>query len=136
MAGGSSPIFDAKRLPETFTETAQDGSRYDGLLGTDNCWLSDCSLPVGRITRAVRHFRHDEIWFVRSGHGQVWRSGQGQDEILDAGSGTCLTIPADTAFQFRTVGEEPFRFLIIQAPPWPTDEEPAFAYVEGPWNPT
>lgn len=125
------------RLPETFASVAQDGSRYDGLLGTDHGWLSDCSLPPGATTRAVRHRAHDEIWFVRSGRGQVWRRLDEQDGVVDVDATTCLSIPAGTAFQFRTVGDRPFRFLIVQAPPWPDEtDQPAFTYVDGPWTPT
>lgn len=130
------PTFETSRLPETFAEVAQDGSRYDGLLGTANGWLSDCSLPPGATTRAVRHRAHDEIWFVRAGRAQVWRALAGRQEIIDADVGTCLTIPAGTAFQFRTMGDQPFRFLILQAPPWPDESHQlAFAYVDGPWTP-
>lgn len=133
---GGHPGFATARLPEIFAEVAQDGSRYDGLLGTAHGWLSDCSLPSGGVTRAVRHRAHDEIWFVRAGRGQVWRAAAGREEVLDAGVGTCLTIPAGTAFQFRTVGPQPFRFLILQAPPWPDESsEPALAHVDGPWTP-
>lgn len=127
-------MFETKQLPETFAQVAQDGSYYDGLMGTAHGWLSDCSLTPGRVTRAVRHLAHDEIWFVRSGRGQVWRCLEDQQEIVDVEAGTCLSLPARTAFQFRTTGDQPFRFLIIQAPPWP-QEEPAFKYVAGPWTP-
>lgn len=123
------------RLPETFAETAQDGSSYDGLVGTGHGWLSDCSLDPGATTRALRHRAHDEIWYVRAGRGQVWRHLGDQEEVVDAEAGT--SIPAGTAFQFRTQGDEPFRFLIIQAPPWPDESiEAAFTYATGPWEPT
>jgi len=127
-------VFETKRARETFAETAQDGSSYDGLLGSAHGWLSDCSLDAERTTRALRHRAHDEIWYVRAGRGQVWRRLGEQEEVVEVEAGTCLTIPAGTDFQFRTVGHEPFRFLIIQAPPWPDETvEPAFAFVSGPW---
>jgi mannose-6-phosphate isomerase-like protein (cupin superfamily) len=123
-------VFETMRLPETFAALAQDGSRYDGLLGTSNGWLSDCRLQPHATTRAVRHFTHDEIWYVRSGRGEVWRSNDVAEEIVSATTGTCLTIPALTAFQFRTESEA-LGFLIIQAPPWP--DGPGFEYVPGHW---
>lgn len=128
-------MFDNKQLPGTFSDTAQDGSHYDGLIGTNQSWLSDCDLQPGEVTRPVRHRAHDEIWFVRSGSGQIWRSNEISQAVIDADFGTCLTIPAGTAFQFRTTGDQPFRFLIFQAPPWPSDG-PGFDYVDGPWQPT
>lgn len=126
-------MFDTTRLPETFAEVAQDGSRYDGLLGMGNGWLSDCRLEPHATTRAVRHLAHDEIWYVRSGRGEVWRSLDGCDEIVAVDTGTCLTLPARAAFQFRT-GAEALLFLIIQAPPFPQEPPPAFEYVKGPWT--
>jgi mannose-6-phosphate isomerase-like protein (cupin superfamily) len=123
-------VFETKRLPETFAEVAQDGSRYDGLLGTTNCWLSDCLLRPHATTRAVRHLAHDELWYVRSGRGEVWRSYREREEVVTVETGTCLTIPALTAFQFRTESDE-LGFLILQAPPWP--DRPGFEYVAGYW---
>lgn len=126
--------FDTLSLPETFTDVAQDGSRYDGLLGTRHGWLSDCRLMPYSTTRAVRHLAHDEIWYVRTGAGQVWRSLYGHEQAVDVAAGTCLTIPMQTAFQFRT-GSEPLQFLIMQAPPWPAEPQPGLEYTDGPWAP-
>ncbi len=129
-------MFETTRLTGTCAQVAQDGSSYEGLLGTRHVWLSDCALPSDQTTHAVRHSAHDEIWFVRAGRGQVWRSLDRRQEVTDVEVGMCLTIPSGTAFQFRTIGLEPFRFLIVQAPPWPEDEEAAFEYVNGPWTPS
>jgi mannose-6-phosphate isomerase-like protein (cupin superfamily) len=123
-------VFETTRLPETFADVAQDGSRYDGLLSTANGSLSDCLLRPHATTRAMRHLAHDEIWYVRSGGGQVWRSNAEAEEVVTVTVGSCLTIPALTAFQFRTESEA-LGFLIIQAPPWP--ERPGFEYVAGFW---
>lgn len=130
-------VFDTTRLPECFSGLAQDGSRYDSLLGTSHVHLNDCSLAPQQTTRAVRHQAHDEIWFVRSGEGSVWRRRDDHEEVVSVEAGACMTIPAGTAFQFQNTGAGPFRFLIVQAPPWPDETvEPAFAFVEGPWKPT
>jgi mannose-6-phosphate isomerase-like protein (cupin superfamily) len=123
-------VFETMRLPETFAEVAQDGSRYDGLLSTTNGSLVDCLLRPHATTRAVRHLAHDEIWYVRSGGGEVWRSDGEAEEVVTVTTGTCLTILALTAFQFRTESDA-LGFLIIQAPPWP--ERPGFEYVPGHW---
>lgn len=123
-------MLETMRLPETFAAIAQDGSRYDGLLGTANGWLSDCVLRPGATTRAVRHLAHDEIWYVRSGSGEVWRSQDDVEAVAALAPGTCLTIPARTSFQFRSTSEA-LGLLIFQTPPWP--EQPGFEYVDGYW---
>jgi mannose-6-phosphate isomerase-like protein (cupin superfamily) len=47
-------------------------------------------------------------------------------------TGDSLTIRPGVDFQFRTVGEEPFRFIMCTMPPWPGTEEAS--PVAGPWE--
>jgi mannose-6-phosphate isomerase-like protein (cupin superfamily) len=49
-------------------------------------------------------------------------------------AGTCLTIPLDTAFQFRAAAEGPLTAVAITMPPWPGPEDAVF--VEGAWAAT
>lgn len=60
-------MFETTVLPEQYSETAQDGSYFHTLLGTEHGTLVDITLPAGRTTRAGRHRAHDEIWFIRYG---------------------------------------------------------------------
>jgi mannose-6-phosphate isomerase-like protein (cupin superfamily) len=76
----------------------------------------------------------DEIWYVLAGRGEMWRRGEGQEEIVPLGPGVCLTIPVGTRFQFRALGGAPLAAFGVTMPPWP-DEGDAVP-VEGPWRPT
>jgi mannose-6-phosphate isomerase-like protein (cupin superfamily) len=64
----------------------------------------------------------------------MWRKNAAQEEIVPVGPGVCITIPAGTHFQFRTLGDEPLAAFGVTMPPWP-DEGDAVS-VEGWWPPT
>jgi len=38
-------------------------------------------------------------------------------------AGVSVTIPAGADFQFRTISEEPLRFIMCTTPPWPGHDE-------------
>jgi mannose-6-phosphate isomerase-like protein (cupin superfamily) len=81
------------------------------------------TLPPGRVSLAVRHQTVEELWFVVSGRAEIWRK-LGAVESVDAvGPGTSLSIPVGTHFQFRTIGDEPFCFIMVTMPPWPGADE-------------
>jgi mannose-6-phosphate isomerase-like protein (cupin superfamily) len=75
------------------------------------------------VSLAIVHRTIDEVWYVLSGHAEIWRKLGDREEVIEAGPGTSLTIPVGTHFQFRTSGDEPFRFIMMTMPPWPGDEE-------------
>jgi mannose-6-phosphate isomerase-like protein (cupin superfamily) len=85
--------------------------------------LAHGTLPPNGVSLAVRHRNVEEVWFVVSGHGEVWRMQDGHEEVVDVRPGASLTIPPGTHFQFRTVGDEPFRFIMCTMPPWPGADE-------------
>lgn len=74
----------------------------------------------------MRHRTVEEVWYFLSGSGQVWLDG----ETLQVGEGSTVVIPTGAAFQFRTLGDEPLRFLCFTSPPWPGNDE-AEAVTEG-----
>ena len=85
-------------------------------------------------SKAVAHRTVEEIWFFLSGRGEMWRKQGEREEIVAVDAGLAVTIPLGTLFQFRTIGDEPLRMVVITMPPWPTTNE---AYdVEGKWEPT
>lgn len=74
----------------------------------------------------MRHRTVEEVWYFLGGAGEVWLDGETRTVEL----GATVVIPTGVAFQFRTIGEEPLRFLCFTSPPWPGDDE-AVAVGEG-----
>lgn len=75
-------------------------------------------LAPHQVSKAVSHGTVQEIWFVVSGEGDIWRSQLGREETTTLSPGTCLTIPLGTTFQFRA-GEDGLRVVAVTVPPWP-----------------
>jgi mannose-6-phosphate isomerase-like protein (cupin superfamily) len=123
----------------TTVETAERGRsplgahiRYlmDGPFGN----LIHSTVPAGMVGRAC-HFRTvEEVWFVLSGEGEVWRrSADGTESVTRLVPGVCVDIRLGTSFQYRCVGGEALVFTCMAMPPWPGDEEAV--PVDGPWAP-
>ena len=111
------------RLADAPLVMAPDGSDVRVLLRVAGGSMAHFTLAPGRVSRAVRHRTVSEIWFVLGGRGEMWR-GDGDGGSVDVlEPGVCLTIPAGTPFQFRSLGEEPLTAVAITMPPWPGDEE-------------
>src|SRR5215831_14219924 len=91
-------------------------------------------LAPGQVSTAVTHRTVQEIWFVLSGRGEMWRRQGDREEIVALTAGVCLTIPLGTAFQFRALGDAPLAAVAVTMPPWPGDGEAAT--VTGAWPPT
>ena len=125
---GSSSIM---RLPAHFDVLAPDGSEVRILLARTGGSMAHFRLPPGQVSRAVRHRTVEEIWYILSGTGEMWRADTG---VVRLQSETCLTIPLGVAFQFRTLGEAPMAAVAVTMPPWPGDDEAEL--VEGIWPAT
>lgn len=125
--------MDQIYLPYVHPVTAPDGSDVYVLSAVDEAGTAVFELAPGAVTRPVRHPRVQEIWFVLSGEGSLWRDGVEPDTLL--GAGMSMSIPRGTAFQFRCVSDQPLRILGVTAPPWqgPEDAEPVD---QGKWPPT
>jgi mannose-6-phosphate isomerase-like protein (cupin superfamily) len=113
---------------------APDGSEIRLLVQLSGASAVHCTLPVGGVTRAVRHRTVAEIWFFLSGRGEVWRKADGREETTQVEPGMALSIPLGTDFQFRTLGNAALTFVITTMPPWPGSDEAV--PVVGPWHPT
>jgi mannose-6-phosphate isomerase-like protein (cupin superfamily) len=123
--------FATSSLPSEPTVVAPDGSDVRVLLALTSGSMAHFALKAGMTSRAVSHRSVEEIWFVVSGRGEMWRRQGECEEVVALKPGTCLTIPAGTHFQFRASATEPVAALGVTMPPWPGDEE-AVA-VAGPW---
>ena len=111
--------FDTKRLPEALDVIAADGSDVRVLLSLPGGAMAHFSLAPGRTSRAVTHRTVDEVWFVLSGRGEMWRKQDGREEIVPLEAGVCLTIPLGTQFQFRSFGPDALAAVAVNMPPWP-----------------
>ena len=126
--------FRTKRLPAAPDAMAPDGSDVRILLGLSAGGMAHFELGSGRTSIAVTHRTVEEVWFVLSGRGEMWRKQEQRDEVVSLEAGTCLTIPLGTHFQFRSFGPEPLAAVGVTMPPWPGDDEADV--VEGIWEPT
>jgi mannose-6-phosphate isomerase-like protein (cupin superfamily) len=128
--------FDTMRLPAARDVVAPDGSDVRVLLRLAGGSMAHFELAGGRTSQAVVHRSVDEIWYVLSGRGEMWRSqagrrggegrqggGLGGEEIVALEPGTCLSIPVGTSFQFRSLGDEPLSAVAVTMPPWPGEDE-------------
>ena len=96
--------------------------------------MAHFELPAGAVSHAVTHRTVEEIWYVLSGHGELWRRQDGGERTDALSPGTSATIPLGTTFQFRARRGAPLRFLAVTMPPWPGMGEGV--KVGGPWTAT
>lgn len=126
--------FATLPLPAQPTVVAPDGSDVRVLLGLHGGGMAQFSLAPGQVAAAVTHRTVEEIWFVLSGAGQMWRKQGEQEDITELVPGLCLTLPLGTHFQFRASPTQALAVVAITMPPWPGSDE-ALA-VQGPWEPS
>jgi mannose-6-phosphate isomerase-like protein (cupin superfamily) len=126
--------FETRSLPPEPDAIAPDGSNVRILLRLAGGSMAHFELPGRRTSVAVAHRTVEEIWFFLGGEGEMWRSQDGREEVVEVRPGVCLTIPVGTHFQFRSLSEGPLTAVAITIPPWPGMNE---AYeVEGKWKTT
>jgi mannose-6-phosphate isomerase-like protein (cupin superfamily) len=125
--------FETMTLPPQPDVSAPDGSQVRILLSVEGGSMAHFRLEPGQTSIAVAHRNVEELWYVVSGRGEMWRRQAEHEEIVQLAAGSCVSIPAGTAFQFRCAGDEPFCAVAVTMPPWPGEYE-AYA-VEGVWQP-
>lgn len=126
--------FETRRISSAPDALAPDGSEVRVLCGLTRGGLAVFSLPSKAVSKAVAHRTVEEVWYVVSGHGRMWRKRGDDEAIVDIGPGVSLSIPTGTHFQFRCDGFEPLKALGATMPPWPGAEEALI--VEGIWEAT
>jgi mannose-6-phosphate isomerase-like protein (cupin superfamily) len=119
---GAAP-FSTKQLGDVHDVLAPDLSEIRLLVSTGRGSMVHGTLPPGQVSLAVTHLTVEEVWYITEGQGQVWRKMGDHEEVVDVRPGTALTIPLGSHFQFRTVGNEPLRFVMCTMPPWPGAHE-------------
>jgi mannose-6-phosphate isomerase-like protein (cupin superfamily) len=115
--------FETTRLPIHPDVIAPDGSDVRVLARTQRGGMAHFELAPGRASDPIRHRTVDEIWFVLSGRGEIWRKQDGREEIVTLEQGVSLTIPVGTHFQFRASGDIALEAVGVTMPPWPGDDE-------------
>ena len=113
---------------------APDGSNVRELLSVAGGGMAHFELEHNQTSVAVVHRTVDEIWYVLRGRGEMWLRLEDHEEIVEIGAGWCLTVPAGTEFQFRSLGYVPLSAIAATIPPWPGSGEATI--VTGHWNPT
>lgn len=127
-------MFKTKRVSESRDAIAPDGSDVRVLLNLAGGSLAHFELAPGEVSVAVRHRTVEEIWYVLSGRGRIWRRFSDRCETVEVEPGICITIPVGTSFQFRCDGASPLGALGVTMPPWPGDGEAIRC--QGPWEST
>lgn len=131
--------FTTSQIREAPDAMAPDGSEVRILCQTGRGSMAHFTLPPGAIAKAVAHRTIDEVWYVVSGRGRMWRrhhqgDGGDREEIVELREGLSLSIPLGTHFQFHADADVPLAAIGVAMPPWPGEDE---AYVvDGPWQPT
>ncbi|HEX9462870.1 MAG TPA: cupin domain-containing protein [Alphaproteobacteria bacterium] len=126
--------FETKRISAAPDVIAPDGSEVRILCALPRGSMATFSLPPGTVSKPVIHRSVEELWYVVSGCGRMWRRSGDHEEIVDLGPGVSLTIPVGTRFQFRCDGPEALVALGVTMPPWPGGDEAETA--AGPWEVT
>jgi mannose-6-phosphate isomerase-like protein (cupin superfamily) len=121
-------------LPEKPDTTAPDGTAVRLLPTLAGGGMAHFELPAGAVSHAVTHRTVEEIWYVLSGRGRLWRRLGDEERVDPLQPGTALAIPLGASFQFRADASGPLAFLAVTMPPWPGMDE-AVA-VAGPWTAT
>lgn len=121
-------------LPVERTVAAPDGSDVRVLAGSPRGSMAHFTLATGEVSTAARHRTVEELWYVVSGRGSMWRRLGDQAQVVALAPGLSLSIPVGTSFQFRAEGDEALRIVGVTMPPWPGEGEAVL--VEGPWDPT
>ncbi len=116
-------VGQTKMLPEAHDVIAPDGSQVRILCSMAGGSMAHFQLAPGQVSRAVRHRTVEEIWYVLSGDGEMWRGGPDGEDVTALRPGLCLTIPVGHGFQFRALGEVGLTVVAVTMPPWPGDDE-------------
>ena len=123
--------FQTKRVGATPDAIAADGSEVRVLCATARGSMAMFTLSPGAVSKAIVHRTVEELWYIASGTGRMWRRFGEQEEVTELAPGVSLSMPLGTRFQFRCDGTDPLSAIGVTMPPWPGEDEAVF--VNGPW---
>jgi mannose-6-phosphate isomerase-like protein (cupin superfamily) len=119
----SSPLDVATVRLDPYDVLAPDGCEIRVLSRVAGASLAHGTLPAGRISQAIRHRTVEEIWYALGGAAEIWRRLGGEESLDLVSGGQSLALPPGCESQVRTVGAEPFTFIMCTLPPWPGEDE-------------
>ncbi|MCQ8242341.1 cupin domain-containing protein [Rhizosaccharibacter radicis] len=122
--------FGTLSLPAEPVLSAPDGTAVRPLLSLGGGSMAHFELPPGQVSVAVMHRTVEELWFILSGEGRMWRRQDEREEIVPLNAGVCVSIPLGCRFQLRADGTA-LRMVAVTMPPWPGMDEAVT--VEGRW---
>lgn len=123
--------FETRHIGATPDAIAPDGSEVRVLCATARGSMAMFTLSPGAVSKAVVHRTVEELWYIVSGTGRMWRRFGEQEEVTELTPGVSLSIPLGTRFQFRCDSTDPLSAIGATMPPWPGEDEAVF--VNGPW---
>jgi mannose-6-phosphate isomerase-like protein (cupin superfamily) len=121
-----------RRLAERHDYLSPGGPEIRELAQASGGGLVHATLPSDSTAAALTHSTVEEVWYVLSGKGELWRRGADGEEVTDLTPGTSVVIPPGVEFQWRNRGADPVSVLIVDIPRWPGPEEAS--RVQGPWT--
>lgn len=120
-----------KKLSVSPDVIAPDGSEVRILASSSSGSMAHFSLHPGQTSKAIVHKTVEEIWFILSGQGRMWRRLGNAEDVTQLSPGLSLTIPVGCHFQFRCDSSESLKVVAATMPPWPGEGEAEF--VKGKW---
>lgn len=115
-------MFETRSVPDGHV-VAPDGSEVRILVSLTGGSMVHVTLPAGATSLAVTHRTVEELWYCLAGRGEFWRKLGEPEEVVAFAPGTALSIPVGAHFQFRALGAEPLRCVLVTLPPWPGADE-------------
>ncbi len=71
------------------------------LLGLPGGGMAEFELSAGRVSAAITHRTVEEIWYVLTGRGEMWRPQGSLEEVVAREPGVCHRLPAGPPLPFR-----------------------------------
>ena len=102
---------------------APDGSEVRELSVGRNGGMAHFTMLPGQVSSAVKHKTVEEIWYIFTGQGEMWRSDEDGPRKDALATGVTIVIPVGTSFQFRNTGDGPLEIVGATMPPWPNNQE-------------
>lgn len=115
--------FGTLHESQALSVSAPDGARVQVLLRLQGGSMAVFELEPGQVSAPVRHRSVEELWYVLSGEGEMWRRDAVGEAVVSLQPGLCLSIPLGPDFQFRCLGGATLRAVAVTLPPWPGADE-------------